>query len=94
MGSTVAAGFAEAVEDGTWSLETAISAHLTGNYYPPIHRDFHPLAVKAVKLFNEDASIYDGVRDPELHLPNGKTVTVTDTIRQLHLEAFITNWEE
>jgi len=83
MGYATAAGYAEAVNEGAVSLESAVSAHLRSNCFPPVHPDFHPFAVEAIEAMNA------GEEGRELFLPNGKVVLACDAIEQLHLEAFL-----
>lgn len=83
MGFSTALGFAQAVEEGTVTLDSAVAAHLTSNCFPPVHPDFHPFAVQAIELAREDDW------GETLNLPNGRIVTVRSTIAQLHLEAFL-----
>lgn len=88
MGSLQASEFAGLVEEGSVQLEQALTWHLRGNHYPPIHLDFLPSAVKAIELAN------DGDFTTEIQLPNGKILTVKKIIRGLHLDSFVQYEEE
>lgn len=88
MGSTQAAGYAEAVEEGIASLDMALTAHLGSNHYPPVHPVFVPVAKEAIELAN------DGNWAAELTLPNGITKSVSEIIDELHLDAFLTPEED
>lgn len=66
MGNLQATAYAELVEDGTTSLELALSAHLQSNMYPPLPLGYVPLAVQALAAASEalwDAD--EGWLDPE-----------------------------
>ncbi len=65
------------------SFEQALTWHLTGNHYPPIHKDFHAPAKQAIELANE------GDFNTVITLPNGKDLTVSAIINGLHLEPFV-----
>jgi hypothetical protein len=83
MGRLHAEEFAESVKEGNISLEAALEYHLTGNHYPPVHRSFIPVAIKAIELGNNDDW------DKEIKMPNGKTLTAAKIIEGLHLESFL-----
>jgi hypothetical protein len=86
MGSTYAAGLAQTVEEGGIALEDAINLHLTVNHYPPVPRQFTPVALKAL----ECASY--GAYEDEIEMPNGLTRTAGQIIDGLHLEHFIRSY--
>ncbi len=88
MGSLQASEFAGLVEEGSVQLDQALTWHLRGNHYPPIHLDFLPSAKKAIELANE------GDFATEIELPNGKILTVGAIVRGLHLDSFIQNEED
>lgn len=81
MGSTYAAGFAEAVQEGWISLDQAVHVHLTANHYPPVPPSFVSVAVKAVELANQG--------DWDAILVDGAPGTVSDAIEVWHLWAFV-----
>lgn len=53
MGSMYAAGFAEAVKEGSASLEQAITAQLRGNFYPPLPVAYVKPVIEAIGKCNE-----------------------------------------
>jgi hypothetical protein len=65
------------------SLETKLAWHLQSNHYPPIHESFIPTALVAIGLANTNNW------DLRLNYPNGLVRTVTETIKGMHLEAFL-----
>jgi len=83
MGFSTAQAYAESAQDGAISLATAVSAHLLTNCYPPVHSDFHPFAVEAIRLAQQEDW------DASLELPNGRVVSAEDAISQLHLHVFL-----
>ena len=88
MGSLQASEFSSLVEEGSIQLDQALTWHLRGNHYPPVHLDFLPSAKKAIELANE------GDFTSEIELPNGKILTVGEIVRGLHLDSFIQNEED
>lgn len=88
MGSLQASEFAGLVEEGSVQLDQALTWHLRGNHYPPIHLDFLAPAKQAIELANE------GDFTTEIELPNGKILTVGAIVRGLHLDSFIQNEED
>ncbi len=88
MGSLQASEFSNLVEEGAIQLDQALTWHLRGNHYPPIHIDFLVPAKKAIELANE------GDFTTEITLPNGKVKTVGGIIEGLHLDSFIKYEEE
>ena len=89
MGSSVAAGFAEMVENGAVGLRTAIDAHRVSNLYPAPPVYMLDVMVAAVEAVQEHES------DILLALPEGvswkgqDTVPAYDVIESFRLEAFI-----
>lgn len=88
MGSLQASEFAGLVNEGSVQLDQALTWHLRGNHYPPIHLDFLPPAKQAIELANE------GDFTTEIELPNGKILTVGAIINGLHLDSFVQYEEE
>ncbi len=86
MGKVNALGFAEAVTEGSVSLDNALLWHLQSNHYPPVHPIFLETAKKAIK--HARAEEWTTV----LTLPNKRRLTVQSVVEQLHLDAFI--WVE
>jgi len=66
MGYATAAGYAEAVTEGSISLEAAIGAHMSTNLYPPPPAYMTAVAVAAVEG-------YDPEDDHMVSLPEGVT---------------------
>lgn len=95
MGSTVAAGYAGAVEDGLCDLSVALHAHLTSNHWPPHSPRLVPFAVAAVERAAADEW------DAQIDLPEGialehrvtgkrrSSLTVGEVVDWLHLHAFV-----
>jgi hypothetical protein len=75
MGSTYASGMAEAVAEGYATMRQAIAAHVMGNFYPALDREYVELAIVAL-----DAA-YEGDWHAEVVLPEG--------LRAVPREAFI-----
>ena len=73
-------GIAEATE---LSFEQRLEWHLSSNHYPPIHKVFVSIAIKAI-----DHAL-DEEWDEEIELPNGKKLQVSEIVDGLHLEPFI-----
>jgi len=88
MGSIQASEFSNLVDEGAIQLDQALTWHLRGNHYPPIHIDFLAPAKQAIELAN------DGDWKTEITLPNGKIKTVGEIVDGLHLESFIKSEEE
>lgn len=88
MGSLQASEFSNLVDEGAIQLDQALTWHLRGNHYPPIHLDFLASAKKAIELANE------GDFTTEITLPNGKVKTVGGIIEGLHLDSFVKYEEE
>ena len=85
MGSQYAAGLAEAVHEEGVELESALRVHLRTNHFPPIHEDFVQPAKDAIE------AAQCGDWNDLIDLPNGKTLTVSQIVRDLHLDAFVGN---
>jgi hypothetical protein len=90
MGTTGAQGFAELVEEGSVSLESAISWHMQSNHYPPHPRFMIPVAIRAIELAN------DGLWDEAVDLPeqvqwaeDWRLPTAAEIVESFHLDAFI-----
>jgi hypothetical protein len=83
MGSSTVEGYAELAKANRKLFKGTVIAHLTSNMFPPVHPDFHPAAFDAIALANA------GDWGVTLELSNGRTVTVSETIEQLHLGAFL-----
>jgi len=83
MGNQVAEGYAEAVEDGLIDLTQALTIHLSGNHYPPVHPSFVDTALEAIRLANE------GQFDEDVTMANGLVRSVHFIIDGLHLWAFV-----
>lgn len=106
MGSEGARGFAEAVKDGSASLRAALEWHLAHNHYPPHPTILIPVAEKAIELANKawnddlpEGDIYI-IWETQIDLPEGvefqgsPTVSVTEAIESMHLQAFLDVPEE
>ncbi len=65
MGNSVAAGYADAIDQGLCSLDSALAAHLQSNHYPPLPMELVPVCVKAIKR------IEYGSPDRRIQLPTG-----------------------
>lgn len=83
MGYLQAASLSELVSEGEVNIDMALSMHLKGNHYPPVHEAFLPVCKQAIALAN------DGDWDAVLTYPNGLERTVAYTIEGLHLDAFL-----
>lgn len=79
MGNQIAHAIAEA----PLTLEQKMDWHLQANCFPPVPKEFIPVAVDAINRAN------DGDWDTYIEYPNGKTRTVRYTIEGLFLEAFV-----
>lgn len=89
MGHATAAGFAEAVADGSIDLDAALHYHLTANHYPPIPGSMVPVARAAIDAFADDDL---GCR---IELPEGVTfrgarhATAHAVVEAMNLHAFL-----
>ncbi len=93
MGHATAAGFAEAVEDGSIDLTAALHYHLRVNHFPPHPAFMVPIAQAAVEAMNADDP-YDRIPMPDGVLFRGATHAEAYLIADaLHLDAFIDNEE-
>ena len=88
MGNLQASEFSNLVEQGSIQLDQALTWHLRGNHYPPVHLDFLPAAKRAIELANENDFT------TEIELPNGKILTVGEIVIGLHLDSFIQSEED
>jgi len=48
MGNSVASGYADAIDQGLCSLDSALAAHLQSNHYPPLPLALVSACVKAI----------------------------------------------
>jgi hypothetical protein len=83
MGSLHAMVYANSVKDGSMDLDTALLIQLQSNHYPPIHSVFIPVAKRAIELAN------DGNWSQIIDMPNGRSLSVSSIIEQLHLDNFL-----
>lgn len=81
-------GHLEISEIRKLTLEETLAIHLLYNFFPPISRVFIPCVKEAINKAKMDD--YDSVID----LPNGKQRTVSELIKQLHLESFLKQDDE
>lgn len=84
MGST----FAYDLAHSDLKLETALYYHLTGNHYPPVHSDFIPACVEAIKAVED----YDDER--EIKMCNGLMINAYKIVEGLHLWSFVNSHDE
>ena len=87
MGNMQAQAFSDAVVEGGISLDSALTWHLQANHFPPIHKDFLPVAKEAIERAN------DGDWDHEITMPNGQVRTVSFIVDGMHLSNFISEAE-
>lgn len=73
----------ELLADPAVNRDTVLEFHLTSRHYPPVQADFFPAIRHAIALAN--ASNWDAT----LGLPNGRVLSVSAIIEQLHLEPFL-----
>lgn len=66
----------------------ALYYHLKYNHYPPVSDTFLPTAEAAIDAANR------GEWDTVLSLPNGKELTVSTIIEELHLRDFLDTDED
>lgn len=83
MGTMNAMGMAEAVQEGSLDLDTALVWHLSANHFPPISEAFLPVAKQAIDLANDDDW------DTVLTMPNGRDSSVGEIVEGMHLSAFL-----
>lgn len=95
MGTTVAAGYASAVEDGLCDLSVAIHGHLVANHWPPHSPRLVPFAEQAVERaaagdWDADVSLPDGIALE--HRATGQrreALTASEAVDWLHLRVFV-----
>lgn len=96
MGHSTAQGFADAVNDGYLSLNSALHHHLTANHFPPVPVAFVPVCNAAIDAANEDES------DRLITLPEGiewkdgrEAVEAWRLVESFHLDSFVdSGWDE
>lgn len=106
MGSTGAAGMADAINEGLVEEETALIWHLRSNHYPPLPMALVPLARWVINIANGAAAQGDAalIWETMVILPateeagqmtvNGKEqISVGDAIEFMHLNEFI-DWSD
>ena len=85
MGYSTALGIAES----DISLEAQVSWHFSSNCYPPVPQYMVPLAVEAIHEAVE-GNWGNTLECPEgVTFRDGNTVSVSDIINTLHLDAFV-----
>lgn len=92
MGSAVAAGYAEGVAEGLFSLESAVAGHLLSNFFPPHPRSMIAPAVLAINKVNSGDT--SRVRTPFEHRVYGKLVPPKAVVEALKLWHFIDVFED
>jgi len=90
MGRMTAEGYKKSIDDGSLSLENAISIHLSSNHYPPLPSTLVPVALKALTKAKK------GEWEKKIRLPEGlehkiygKLVPVQVVMDYMHLEPFL-----
>ena len=68
--------------------DTALEFHLTSRHYPPVHPDFFPAVRQAIAWANESKW------DATIGLPNGRVLSVSSIIEQLHLQPFLASIDD
>ena len=104
MGSMVAAGMADEVQQGL-DLSVALHHHLRYNHYPPLPDSMMDVAEQAIELVAgtfDEFEVFD--REPwdeEIDMPEGilfrgnATITAAEAIEAMHLDCFLVpNTEE
>lgn len=80
------------------TLEQAIEAHLSGNFYPPLSAEWVPACKQAIQTFAVASSAALGLGEDEVFeqlnktfvdLPGGIRVSVVEIVNELHLDSFI-----
>ena len=91
MGSTVAAGMAEMVEEGQVSLRQAVAYHLECNHFPPVPEEMVPVCLRVIRHLSAGDDAAGLVRLPKgvTHRQYGRDVPAWVIADELHLEAFI-----
>lgn len=94
MGSLNAIAFAESVEEGSCSLDAALSWHLQSNHFPPIPLAFLPVCKTAIEHANEGN--WSAVVDlPAPFTFKGESqAPVWEIVDQHHLHAFLVSNED
>lgn len=100
MGSSNAAGMAEAVNDGL-DLSVALSWHLTSNHYPPLPHEYVEVAKQVIEALREDPTINEPIPLPEVALiprqatrdEDGLWCRAWDLVEALHLDSFLDQGE-
>lgn len=64
-------------------IKVAVEWHLRSNLSPPVSLVFLPVALASIELCR------DGCGEDEMELPNGRVLTASNIVSQLHLEAFV-----
>ncbi|KKN83814.1 hypothetical protein LCGC14_0294670 [marine sediment metagenome] len=89
MGNTQAVGMAEAVADGSVSLDRALSYHLQTNHYPPLPNEVLPIAKHIIETQGE-WGWDDAITLPEGMLyKGGSWAPVWACVQEWHLDAFL-----
>jgi len=94
MGNSVAAGYADAIDQGICSLDRALAAHLQSNHYPPLPMALIPACKKAIRNCEGYQS------DLRVQLPTGMRLAMGGgrstnrppswrLVEAAHLDAFI-----
>ena len=71
------------IADANLDLDSKLSWHLEGNHYPPIDKQFIPIAKQAIEHANSNEW------DTILTYPNGLQRTVEFTVENMHLNWFL-----
>lgn len=95
MGSQVAAGFAEAVEDGLCTLDHALEYHFTANHFPPLPVSLVPVAKRAlVKAARGEWDANVSLRGTGVSYKGSQLAPVSACMESWHLYAFLPDEEE
>lgn len=86
MGSLQAMEFANSGLD----IDAQLGWHLGSNHFPPIPRDFIPVAKQAIEaaVYGERVEDWSGL-DEMVTMPNGVEKSLGEIIEGMHLHAFI-----
>jgi hypothetical protein len=77
-------GYLQALEmKDQLELDQILQWHLQFNHYPPVHSIFVETAKETIDLANQ------GDWEIDVTLPNGRILTVSEIVEQLHLETFL-----
>ena len=71
------------IADANLDLDSKLSWHLEGNHYPPIDKQFIPIAKQAIEHANNNEW------NTILTYPNGLQRTVEFTVENMHLNWFL-----